>query len=96
MLLPNGLNLCNITYFCNLFLAASSSGRPSAYGVEYVDSTGVVHQAVINEKKKGSEIIISAGALGSPQLLMLSGIGPADHLRSFNISVVALEWRITP
>ena len=43
---------------------------------------------VINEKKKGSEIIISAGALGSPQLLMLSGIGPADHLRSFNISVV--------
>ena len=29
-----------------------------------------------------------AGAMGSPQLLMLSGVGPADHLRSFNITLV--------
>jgi choline dehydrogenase-like flavoprotein len=35
-----------------------------------------------------SEVIVSAGALGSPQLLMLSGIGPADHLSSFNIPTV--------
>jgi choline dehydrogenase-like flavoprotein len=35
------------------------------------------------------EIIISAGVFGSPQLLMVSGIGPADHLRSFGIKVVA-------
>jgi choline dehydrogenase-like flavoprotein len=34
------------------------------------------------------EIIISAGVFGSPQLLMISGIGPADHLRSFGIEVV--------
>ncbi|GAA0183729.1 hypothetical protein LIER_42453 [Lithospermum erythrorhizon] len=33
-------------------------------------------------------LFISAGALGSPQLLMLSGIGPAEHLKSHNISVV--------
>lgn len=33
-------------------------------------------------------IILSAGAIASPQLLMLSGVGPADHLRSLGIDVV--------
>jgi choline dehydrogenase len=31
------------------------------------------------------EILLTAGAINSPQLLMLSGIGPADHLKSFGI-----------
>jgi len=34
------------------------------------------------------EVILSAGAVGSPQLLMLSGIGPADHLRDVGVGVV--------
>jgi choline dehydrogenase len=34
------------------------------------------------------EIVVSAGAFGSPHLLMLSGIGPADHLRAHGIDVV--------
>lgn len=34
------------------------------------------------------EVILSTGTIASPQLLMLSGIGPADHLRSHGISVL--------
>jgi choline dehydrogenase len=34
------------------------------------------------------EVIVSSGAIGSPRLLQLSGIGPADHLRSLGIPVV--------
>ena len=36
-----------------------------------------------------SEVIVSCGVIGSPQLLMLSGIGAADHLREHEIAVVA-------
>jgi choline dehydrogenase-like flavoprotein len=34
------------------------------------------------------EVILAAGAIGSPQLLMLSGVGPAEHLREHGIDVV--------
>ena len=37
---------------------------------------------------EGEEIILSAGAIGSPHILMLSGVGPADQLRSVGIPVV--------
>ncbi|CAB0030902.1 unnamed protein product [Trichogramma brassicae] len=58
-----------------------------AYGVEFVkqDATGrKVRMQVLARK----EVILSAGALNSAQLLMLSGIGPAEHLRSHNIPVI--------
>ncbi|VVD02159.1 unnamed protein product [Leptidea sinapis] len=35
-----------------------------------------------------NEVIVSAGAINSPQLLMVSGIGPKDHLNSVKISVI--------
>ena len=37
---------------------------------------------------EGNEIIVSSGAIASPQLLLLSGVGPADHLRDVGIPVV--------
>ncbi|XP_051138461.1 protein HOTHEAD-like [Andrographis paniculata] len=61
--------------------------RPKAYGVMFKDSSGTHHSAYLNNGPK-NEIILSAGALGSPQLLMLSGLGPAEHLKSHGIAVI--------
>jgi choline dehydrogenase len=54
-----------------------------ARGVEYTQD-GEIRQA-----HAARETIVCAGALQSPKLLMLSGIGPADHLRSLDIPVRA-------
>lgn len=53
-----------------------------AVGVEYM-SKGRLRQA-----RAGREVIVSTGSVNSPQLLQLSGIGPADHLRQFGIDIV--------
>jgi len=52
-------------------------------GVEY--SQNGILQTVRAER----EVLVCAGALESPKLLLLSGIGNPDHLREFNIPVVA-------
>ena len=53
-----------------------------ATGVEYVRRGQVVRV------QAGREVILAGGAFNSPHLLMLSGVGPADHLRSFRITPV--------
>ena len=47
-----------------------------------------VDLAGIGRISAGIEVILSSGAIGSPRLLQLSGIGPADHLTSLGIPVV--------
>jgi choline dehydrogenase len=51
-----------------------------AVGVAYRDAGGVERQAYAD-----GEIVVAAGALVTPQLLMLSGIGPADQLRQHGL-----------
>lgn len=55
-----------------------------AIGVRYSTRGKLARQALA-----GKEVIITAGAIASPRLLLLSGIGPADELRALGIDVVA-------
>jgi pyridoxine 4-oxidase len=52
--------------------------------------TGLVfrHRDVTRRVRAEREVILATGAVDSPKLLQLSGIGPADHLRSLRIPVV--------
>lgn len=63
-------------------LFSNVNGQPTANGVKY-QHLGKIHSISANK-----EVILSAGAVKSPQILMLSGIGPADHLQEHNIHVV--------
>ncbi len=56
-----------------------------AVGVEYVRGTS----KRVYYEPADREVLVSAGAIGSPKLLMLSGVGPAAELRGNGISVVA-------
>ena len=59
-----------------------STGDRSISGVEYIQNHGL-HRAHASR-----EVILSGGAFNSPQLLMLSGIGPAKELERLGIKVI--------
>ena len=67
---------------CRVIRIVVEHGR--AVGVEYRQgSAGAVSVA-----RAAQEVIVAAGAIGSPRLLLLSGIGPADELREAGVGVV--------
>ena len=73
----------------NLHIAVDS--HVAKVEIEKKRATGVY---VIRDNRKHfirarKEVVVSAGAIGSPQLLMLSGVGPRQHLESFGIDVKA-------
>jgi len=53
--------------------------RGRAVGVEYIKGIGV------EQVRAAREVLLSAGSYNSPQILMLSGIGPADELKRHGI-----------
>jgi len=57
--------------------------RGRAVGVEYV------RDGKREQVRATREVIVSSGVIDSPKLLMLSGIGPAEHLRSLSLPIVA-------
>lgn len=59
-----------------------SGDRQRAKGVQF-SREGASHEVFARK-----EVIMSAGAFKTPQLLMLSGIGPRDHLKDLGISLV--------
>jgi choline dehydrogenase len=73
----------NLTVVTNALVHRLVVADRRCTGVEY--SVGGETQQVRPE----AETILSAGSIGSPQLLMLSGIGPAEHLRSVGVELVA-------
>ncbi|CAM0870381.1 unnamed protein product [Alopecurus aequalis] len=70
-----------------LFRPREGSAKPVAYGVVFTDPAGVQHRVYLRGGAK-SEVILAAGTLGSPQLLMLSGVGPRGHLERHGIRPV--------
>ncbi|KAM7486852.1 hypothetical protein LguiA_002861 [Lonicera macranthoides] len=75
----------NLRVVESVIFASNASLGLSAIGVVYRDTKGNSHVCQI--RKKG-EIILRVGALGSPQLLLMSGVGPKSYILSLNIPIV--------
>ncbi|XP_028172924.1 glucose dehydrogenase [FAD, quinone]-like [Ostrinia furnacalis] len=72
----------HIALFSHVTKVLIDKDTKRAYGVEFIrDGTKQVVYAT-------KEVILSAGAIGSPQLLLLSGVGPEDHLKEVGVDVI--------
>jgi choline dehydrogenase len=78
----NRPNLTVITqaHTCKVVLEGNN-GAQRAVGVQYL------HKGQLLDIGARREVVLSSGAFGSPQILMLSGVGPAEHLRELGIPV---------
>jgi choline dehydrogenase len=73
----------NLTVLTDAYATRVLFQGDRAAEVEYL------HEGKRHHARAESEVILCGGAINSPHLLLLSGIGPAEHLRQFGIPVVA-------
>ena len=78
-----GMDRPNLTVQTDALVTGLVIEEGHATGVRYL------RRGVEETATAAAEVIVSAGTIGSPQLLMLSGIGPAAHLHEHDIAVVA-------
>lgn len=86
----------NLTVWCNTFVTRILFDGKRAVGVEYVESPkyydaareagGPPRNEQRREVRVRREVIVSGGTFNTPQLLMLSGIGPRAHLEQHGIT----------
>ncbi|XXH02515.1 hypothetical protein Hte_008891 [Hypoxylon texense] len=74
----DGITVLTETLVEKLLIEKRDRGHLVTIGIKLLNGTEI----------RGRETIVSAGAIRSPQLLMLSGIGPAEELTKFNIPVL--------
>ncbi len=75
-------NRQNLTVRTGVEVARILVEKGVAVGVEIIDKGNL--QSIYAD----AEVLLSSGAIGSPRLLMLSGIGPADHLQSVGLDTI--------
>ncbi|RIB22972.1 GMC oxidoreductase [Gigaspora rosea] len=86
---PNGfrkvvaVDIRSYTHVLEIIWDEENKKENIAIGVRYF-CNGTVHEAFIAPK---GEVIICSGAINSPQILMLSGVGPKENLEANNIKV---------
>ncbi|XP_057654062.1 glucose dehydrogenase [FAD, quinone]-like [Diorhabda carinulata] len=68
--------------YTSKIIFSNKNGIPTATSVQFIKG-GRVYNAYASK-----EVILSAGPIGSPQLLMLSGVGPQEDLENLNIPVI--------
>ncbi|KAJ6590599.1 alcohol oxidase [Mycena vulgaris] len=82
-------NLCVVTHASVTKLVfknepSTGGGKARVSAVEVSPDQGVT----LKQIKARKEVVLSAGAIHTPQILMLSGLGPAEQLRTYGIAVV--------
>ena len=76
------MNRPNLTVRTGLFVTRIIVENGRATGID------VVENGRSQKIEAAREVILAAGAIGSPKLLMLSGIGPSQHLQDVGVAVV--------